>query len=156
MDSRTLRHAPLRRKTRCSVWLQICGKLWQLMTYRNINCVDMEQARSVSERSSSCHGCGGGAISVKIFPFGQYVTLADGLLDDGQVNAVLAIICWSDLRTWIASYLSLACRIWFVWLAQKMRFFKTHHDQHCCREHAHTSRTHQEPHSGRRTKEQGD
>ena len=53
----------------------------------------MEQARSVSERTSSCHGYGGGAISVKIFPFGQYVTLADGLLDDGQVNAVLAIIC---------------------------------------------------------------
>ena len=54
----------------------------------------MEQARSVSERTSSCHGCrGGGGISVKIFPFGQYVTLADGLLDDGQVNAILAIIC---------------------------------------------------------------
>ena len=55
--------------------------------------MDMEQARSVSERPSGCHGCGGGAISVKIFPFGQYVTLADGLLDDGQVNAILAIIC---------------------------------------------------------------
>ena len=85
------------------------------MTYCDLNCVDMEQARSVSERTSSCHGCGGGAISVKIFPFGQYVTLADGLLDDGQVNAILAIICWSETRTWIASYLSLACRIWFVW-----------------------------------------
>ena len=101
----------------------ICSELLHLRTYCGVNYLNMEQARSVSERTFSCHGCGGGeGISVKIFPFGQYVTLAVGLFDHGQVNAILAIICWSETRTWVASYLfhSLACRIWFVWLAQNI------------------------------------